>query len=190
MNATQYADFLTLVITIGIFAYLFYGPWQKFVVDATRQRLFEIRDLLFDSAREHQALESEAYRMAREIINAQIRYAQELDIFHLTFTALTTFGYGRLTIEKAAQLVDNVVDGESDNDLKAEIKAAMNQAFGVTSMAVIRRSLIAVTLLLPALAVLILAASTMDAVGFAISTLGAPIKARAYNDMNGQMNPF
>lgn len=65
--------------------------WQAFrvghrayMVDQTRQRLFVLRDRLFDRALEGKVpLDSEAYALTRRIINANIRFTHDLSLLRL-----------------------------------------------------------------------------------------------------------
>lgn len=60
---------------IGLLAWVILGPWQTWVVSVARQRLFEIRDSLFDLAQAGVLdFTDPAYQQARNDINAMIRF--------------------------------------------------------------------------------------------------------------------
>jgi hypothetical protein len=72
------------LMLIVAFARLFYWDMRQFYVDRTRQRLFELRDSLFDQAVAGLlAFDSPAYGLTRRMINGSIRYIDELSIFQL-----------------------------------------------------------------------------------------------------------
>lgn len=75
---------------------LVYGPLQSFVVDAVRQRFFEIRDGLFDAAaRGEIEFADPTYSLFRDYINGLLRNAHELTIWRclvLVFVGLKVRG--------------------------------------------------------------------------------------------------
>lgn len=186
---TRYADFLCLLATIGLFSLFFYKAWQDFVVDSARQRLFEIRDALFDKAAVGGGLNSQAYKVAREVVNAQIRYAHEMDIVHVLLTSIGAVSSGRVSLNVAGGLVDKIVSDEVDEMLKSEIRLALNQAFIVSATTILRRSMLCIIAIPFALALGLVAASTIDTAALVLRTFGAPIRALAYSDAIGHMAP-
>lgn len=59
--------------------WFFYWPWQSYCVDVARQRMFMIRDELFDlAADEKMSFNEPAYQEMRDIINANIRFAHRM----------------------------------------------------------------------------------------------------------------
>jgi len=54
-------------------------------IDVTRQAIFEIRDELFLEAAERGLLDEPAYRRARDIINASIRFTHRLTLVRIAF---------------------------------------------------------------------------------------------------------
>jgi hypothetical protein len=70
------------VLGLCVIVWFFYGPWQGLVVDLARQRLFEIRDSLFDfSASGKLGFNSPSYVFARQRLNAIIRFAHRVSFW-------------------------------------------------------------------------------------------------------------
>lgn len=81
---------LTIIGLLFIFWFL-YGPWQRFIVDVIRQRLFEIRDCVFDEAANGKiAFDSQEYMEFRNILNGMIRMAERATVLRFVFTAFLT----------------------------------------------------------------------------------------------------
>lgn len=81
---------LALHILLGLFVLVWFiwGPWQRLVSDGVRQRLFELRDQLFDLAVEGRIkFDDPAYRYVRSRINANIRFAHKATIWRVIASA-------------------------------------------------------------------------------------------------------
>jgi hypothetical protein len=182
MNNIAYSDFLCILVTASLFVYLFYGPWQAFVVDSTRQRLFEIRDSLFDEAAARGRLNAESYRVAREVINAQIRYAHEIDFPHILLTTMGALFNGRSSITAASGLVDRIVAKETDESFKVVITAALHNSFKRSMVTFFLRSLSSIIVFPVIFVSAIVAAGTFNAAGLALRKFGAPLQSQTYFD--------
>lgn len=70
---------------IGI-VWFFYVPWQRILVDIIRQRLFEIRDDVFNLAASGKIkFDDPAYVTFRSFINTMVRYAEQFSWPRLFF---------------------------------------------------------------------------------------------------------
>ena len=70
-------DAIVGIAFFALFVGIFYGPWQTVVTEYTRQRLFEIRDRIFDLAYENPetfGFQSEEYKLLRNSINGAIKF--------------------------------------------------------------------------------------------------------------------
>jgi hypothetical protein len=79
-----------IYILVGLFVFLcfLYGPWQTFVSDLIRQQLFEVRDHIFDAALTGGIpFDDPAYVHARQLVNAQIRFAHKATIWRVAASA-------------------------------------------------------------------------------------------------------
>lgn len=75
-NAMSQVVFLLSIAAGAIFLY---GPWQTYCVDRARQRMFEVRDKLFDMAANGELSFSDpVYRELRLWIELNIRFAHKL----------------------------------------------------------------------------------------------------------------
>lgn len=84
MNQAEVTSVLHIFIGLIVLVWFFYGPWQYLVVDGVRQRLFELRDELFDLARAGEIdFADPAYCYARKRINANIRFAHKASVWRV-----------------------------------------------------------------------------------------------------------
>jgi hypothetical protein len=80
------ADAIIATATLAALLGFFYGPWQRAAEDVTRQFLFERRARLFVLACDGKlSFQSEAYKNARVMMNAYIRFAHDLSWSRLMF---------------------------------------------------------------------------------------------------------
>jgi hypothetical protein len=136
---------LVSLLFIIIMAYWFY---QGYRVDLFRQRVFKLRDELFDYAVDgHISFEDDSYKLMRTIMNGGIRYAHRLDFIH----SIMLVGPGRpLNKEQSFTARFDLALKTLDDEQKAhfeDIKLKFN--FIVLQHMVMRSPLILVTLLLP-----------------------------------------
>lgn len=80
-------NLLGWVVSVVTFLCFFYGPWRSYVTDSTRQRLFEIRDRLFDHATNFGLHQDPAYRATRDMIHSAIRNADNYGAATFLFVA-------------------------------------------------------------------------------------------------------
>lgn len=72
-------DALLLIVSLGVFIAIIYGPWQTFCVDRARQEIFEARAKLFVLAASGQiSFESPEYRELRSGLEGLIRFAHKI----------------------------------------------------------------------------------------------------------------
>lgn len=77
---------LEACLTLSIFWLFWHYGWKRFALDQFRQRLFSIRDTMFDLAANNFAgltLESRAYVSFRQALNNRIRFAHRLSFHHI-----------------------------------------------------------------------------------------------------------
>lgn len=63
-----------------IFWWLLAEEYRKYQLDKVRQRLFTLRDELFEYARIHAIFDLEAYKLTRATLNGTIRYAHQISL--------------------------------------------------------------------------------------------------------------
>lgn len=103
------------VTTTVVGVLFFFGPWQRLVVDQTRQRLFEIRDTWFDLS---VGLESEhdraIARRFRQNLNGFLHTAEDMTLTMLIGYLLTAYLRKRRNASAAAAEDSPVLRGMSD----------------------------------------------------------------------------
>jgi len=178
---------LSGLITLGLFLFFFYGPWQAYVTDVTRQRLFELRDKLFDYALDHPEFKAcVASGQIRELLNSMIRFAHEIDVVH--FTAMITYlatGDRKVILLRAAGNVDNVIKSIPEA-FRDDVRQIVKDAHVVILWHFYRRSLFLITatlvLVLPTIVLLVMMASTGNMVRIITRKFGKFVNALAYED--------
>jgi hypothetical protein len=136
MTYSSVVNNIELLLALGGLVWLFYGPWQHFVVDVLRQNIFRLRDGLFlEAADGHISFSSPEYRAVRDRLNAMIRYAHTATWSHVL--ALSIIG------PKGAKAFDiNGITARVNNrDIAAKMKRAFQRAIYYTMLAIVARSL-------------------------------------------------
>lgn len=99
---------LASVLLVGIW-WLYFIEYRNYRLDKTRQRLFHIRDSLFQEA-ESGALpfDSKAYAMTRKMLNGSIRFAHQISVIRLygMIYAEVTVGQGRRGSQFSKEFAD------------------------------------------------------------------------------------
>ncbi len=73
----------------GLCWWLFMFPVRDLRIDETRQRLFNIRNSMFDEALKRGHQNSKAHKLVRFVINGMIRFAHDMSLFEmLTYRVL------------------------------------------------------------------------------------------------------
>lgn len=131
-----------------ILAFLFfYFPWQSFVVDQTRQRLFEIRDKWFDySTNLTSASDKEAAAVIRAELNYMIRLVHHFTLPVIVFSGVLLFIFSRDAKEGEAELLREINKLQS-SEARAEAKKAVVGAIWNITNGMVRRSIVLLTLL-------------------------------------------
>lgn len=110
---------LNSIIGLATLLWLAYGPWQRLVVDVARQRLFEIRDELFDLAVDGEIdFKSPQYVETRRRINGLIKYIHKLTVFRFIMLEITMRKMAPPTRE---------ADDSADSAANAKIEGMLNR---------------------------------------------------------------
>ena len=127
---------LTFIVVGGLLLF-FYGPWQTFCTDFTRQLLFEQRDHLFDIAFSGRiSFDDPSYIMMRKSIETLIRFAHVMSaprILYLAFVFrdVKTSGSG---LRDAAAAVDNA-------ELRADLSRVATRTAVIVTGSILMRSI-------------------------------------------------
>lgn len=140
------------LLGIGI---VLYGPWQTHWEDWGRQRLFEVRDRIFDLASEGRMdFRDRRYVTIRNSLNQMIRFAHELTWVRLIYFALMVRG-GMVALRRPSSL-EMAVEELDDPEIKAVIEAEMIAVAKTVGMVVVMRSPLLIAVVVPVLAVMLL----------------------------------
>lgn len=84
MSQVEAANAIIALISLVFVIFWYFWLYQDYRIDSVRQRLFAIRDDLFDYAASGKIdFNAPAYRQLREILNVRIRYAHKLNAWML-----------------------------------------------------------------------------------------------------------
>ena len=161
------------LIAVVLFLVWFYTLWQRFVVDQTRQRLFELRDQWFDTCADAGALQTRGARFVREVLNGEIRFAHRMTLP----TALLYLLVGRnVNVEKTIAAALAAAMETLDQDLQSAAQSVLRSASLHITSAVIRRSLIAI--------MMIPVAAAAAAIAFVVSAPSGVLQRNMNRDFN------
>ncbi len=140
---------LASLITLGLGYFFFYVVWQRYVVDVTRQQLFELRDQLFDLAAEGKlSYQSEVYRSLRSFFNASIRFAHQADWVHIVVFYVAAKLKAKDAIFKSAMHIPHLVNRIEEDKTRAEVQAIITKMHLTMGWHFLRRSLVLLPLVL------------------------------------------
>lgn len=99
-----------------------YG-WKQFALDIARQKLFSIRDELFDLAADKDSklnFDDDAYQAMRVSINRTIQFCHRLSFSHFVWALILGRPYG-ISLKDYKTLDEVAIDNLKDEDLKAKL---------------------------------------------------------------------
>lgn len=131
---------INTIIALALIVAFAYGPWQRLLVDVVRQKLFELRDELFDLARDGKiAFDAEPYILIRTFLNGTIRFADRVSIYRILFLIPS--------LRRAeAPPIDRVFVEVEDQDLRKKLSDKTKRALRLIEMLVWLRSPLLVAL--------------------------------------------
>ncbi|WP_022949552.1 hypothetical protein [Methylohalobius crimeensis] len=140
MTPENFAVIIENLILFGLLLWLIYGPWQNTVTDITRQKLFEIRDEIFDMAAKHDGIsfDDPAYQEIRDFLHSMIRHAHLLTWPRFLLLAL-------MNRNEASGINDLLADIKSE-DARNAIREKMRLAIENVIGAMVLRSPILLTI--------------------------------------------
>ena len=115
-----------IIISLLLVILFFYGPWQWFLLDLFRQRLFVIRDSMFLLNYKDKHLNEPEYRLFRQKINSTIRFAH-------------TISWWRMVL--VSEFYDDIENNEEYEQLRTgKYKAAYKKMAQVSILFMVARS--------------------------------------------------
>ncbi|MBI5164171.1 MAG: hypothetical protein HY985_09750 [Magnetospirillum sp.] len=143
---------------------LLYGPWQTFWEDWGRQRLFEVRDEIFDMAADKRMEFNNAqYITIRQSLNYAIRFMHQLTWLRILYIYLSQRLFG---VPFRASALEQAIDQIPERHLRSELEDKMVRVGRIMLYVVIMRSPLLV-MLLAVLYPIALVADKIIAFGFA-----------------------
>jgi len=144
MTPEEFVSGISSIILLALILYVAYGPWQRAATDLLRQRLFELRDQIFDMAADGRGFTfaSDEYKEIRDTFNGLIRHAHKFTIpwyIHMYRATKNIEAHSRFTA---------ALERIEDHKVRREIQNKMNTAASAIAAAAILRSMIALPLLL------------------------------------------
>ncbi len=125
---TQLIFSISTVVTFAIAFALVYWFWQQYIIDVTRQQLFELRDYVFDMASDGLLeRDSEPYQVVREMLNSSIRSAHKLNLIHVLFMPLVVKNLRKEPILDYAKQVKEKVNRIPDTETKNQVWTVLRQ---------------------------------------------------------------
>lgn len=124
MTAEDLVSAIAGLLALGALIWFFGGPWQKLWTASVRQRLFELRDQLFDLAADGRiAFADPAYRELRNHLNVCIRFSHAL-----TFGALVASAAARDGPTEPAPALRGAIERVEDPDVRQRLRDIAQQS--------------------------------------------------------------
>jgi len=139
-----YANTINIIELTAVIAFLvwfFYGPWSRFIIDLTRQNLFELRDEVFLLAADGKLdFSSETYCLLRERLNKMIRFCHHMTLANLIATQSPT------TDKQESQDILTLIRAIPDRELARKLERNYMYALLITLGAMFLRSFVLILL--------------------------------------------
>lgn len=149
---------LTAFALLAAIVWLAYWPWQDYCVDVARQRIFVLRDELFDLAANGDiSFDCKPYRETRSAMNASIRFAHRMTWLETLLIGLTISRSGK------GKFFQQTLDEIENDNVRSKVRRLQRRLSRTITLLMIVRSpalilltlclmplLLAVALLLPA----------------------------------------
>src|SRR5258706_48939 len=150
MTSMSMLNAVSALVGLLVVICFFYGPYQTLITDLIRQRLFEIRDSIFDVAADKKlAFDNEAYIKSRDWLNFAIQYAHTLTWPRFLFMWLFIRNRGHSEVLLFLEAFEKVEDPEIQKFLKRKLE---NSFIVVAALIWLRAPLLIVfTVLVPLL---------------------------------------
>ena len=132
MSVEKVFDTLMIILGLTGFFAILYGPWQDLLVDIARQKIFEIRDSIFDIAFESSSFSfsSSEYKTVRDSLNRLIRFA------HLAKWPLIILPSDSDKPSVARKAIENI----KDEKIRRRVDSLYSEALSATLWLIILRS--------------------------------------------------
>ena len=124
MNYNEFFIVMEFLLFVLLFDLFWFFIWKRFALDWFRQKLFDIRDELFDSVAEIESkyFNSYSYKIFREVLNGTIRFAH-------TLTPVRIFMYEKLKIKTMQDTYKFDFNDIANDKLKSKFLRLKNDYF-------------------------------------------------------------
>ncbi len=120
MTLEETARVLHLSIGLLLLCFLLFWFWRGYRIDAFRQRLFSLRDELFDYAVNGSvSFDEPAYMMLRNRINGMIRFANRVTFLRLVLTMVAVRVFPKHFV--STNQWDQALDSVSSADVRSQL---------------------------------------------------------------------
>lgn len=144
-SASQVMNFLELLLSITLLCWLFWGPWQQLVVDATRQYLFQLRDRIFVLAAEGKiGFDDAAYLEFRKRVNRSIAICHNHSLFTLLYD-MTFYPLEPNSTDDDARRLETL----SNLEVREALRSAYDDMLNAVLAGMMVRSIVFVFVVLP-----------------------------------------
>ena len=162
--------------TILLALVFFYFPWQSFVIDQTRQRLFELRDHWFDLSQQFSDADKKTAIAIRAELNYMIRMLHEFTVPVLAYCVALHYILG-VDPEKGEDHLQKMVQKFNSKEARNEATKIISNAIMQITYCMVRRSLFMLVLMPVIIAGFILVFATMGSA----KTLGVSLEKSVAN---------
>ncbi len=147
MTSYSMIEVIELLLAVAMLLWFFRGPWQSLLVDITRQRLFEARDILFLYAAEGRIdFDSASHNRLREFFNRSIRACHNFNLISLMASSLSESKKQKNTIKNIS--VFDAISEIKDIELRNSLKDILVESYFYMMLLLVLRSPILLPLLI------------------------------------------
>jgi hypothetical protein len=133
-----FIDAFAGIVTVGFAVVFFYYLWQQYVIDVTREQLFELRDRLFDIASEGKLdRNSESYRVLREMFNSGIRFTHRISLVQFIMVSRYEDELVRTRVASVQMLLDDI----DNQDTRYEVQKLLNRMGRFLTLHLVKKSI-------------------------------------------------
>lgn len=146
MSPSAFTNTIELLAAVGLGVWLFYGPWQRLLVDTFRQSLFDVRDKVFLMAADKRiGFDDPLYGAFRGRINAMIRFADNFRWQTIVANIIATSFASRRTPHNRPDLT-TMIKQSPDKVLAFELEALYVRAVLLCVLLIVSRSIMLMAL--------------------------------------------
>lgn len=142
MTVPEFFAALNFFLGVAFLIWFAYGPWQDLLVDQFRQKVFNVREELFDAGLAGEVqFESADYQRTRDFLNTAIRFAHQANWIDVLFANVTAKLSHSVEVEDAkSDLLD--FEDVPEEERKVYLRALGRSTIAITMLIVLRSPLL------------------------------------------------